>query len=291
MLNGLDALVIDLQDVGARPYTYIWTIKHALEAAVENDIEIWVLDRPNPVGGLGVDGGVLKPDHFTFVGGAEIPLCHGMTMGEMALFVKNNYFPTAKLNVLWMDNYKSDSFFDETGLPWVIPSPNMPTLDTAIVYPGMVIFETVNVSEGRGSVIPFELFGAPFINKVEFLKELKRHNLEGFILREHDFIPTFNKFTKENCAGFQIHVTDRKKLKPVAMAAAILQAIYKTSTQFNYTDGPYEYEYEKLPIDIVSGDTTLRKWIESNGSIDDLLNIWKSEQVGFTKEFEKVKHY
>ncbi|MCP4297051.1 MAG: DUF1343 domain-containing protein, partial [Proteobacteria bacterium] len=148
MVDGLDAIIVDLQDVGARPYTYIWTIKHVLESAVENGFEVWVLDRPNPVGGLGVDGSVLKPDHFTFVGGAEIPLCHGMTMGEMALWVKNVYCPEADLNIVWMDGYNGSSFYDETSLPWVLPSPNMPTLDTAIVYPGMVLFETVNISEG-----------------------------------------------------------------------------------------------------------------------------------------------
>jgi uncharacterized protein YbbC (DUF1343 family) len=291
MIDGLDALIIDLQDVGARPYTYIWTIKHALEAAIENDISIWVLDRPNPVGGLGVDGGVLKSDHFTFVGGANIPLCHGMTMGEMALFVQKQYFPEAKLNVVWMENYKSNSFFDETGLPWVLPSPNMPTLDTAIVYPGMVLFETINVSEGRGSVIPFELFGAPFINKQEFLAEMKKHNLEGFVLREHDFIPTFNKFSGENCAGFQIHITDRKKLKPVALATAIMKSINDSSTGFKFTDGPYEYEYDKLPIDIVSGDAQLRNWVESGGTVSELQEIWIKEQEQFFKEFLEVKHY
>ena len=291
MIDGLDAIIIDLQDIGARPYTYIWTIKHILESAQENSYSVYVLDRPNPVGGLGVDGGVLKDDYFTFVGGANIPLCHGMTMGEMAIWIKEIYTPNVDLKVIKMIGYKGSSFFDETGLPWVLPSPNMPTLDTAIVYPGMVLFETINVSEGRGSVIPFELFGAPFLNKGLFLQEMKKHKLDGFILREHDFIPTFNKFSGSNCAGFQIMVTNRNQFKPVSTAAAIMKSIAKSSDQFSYTDGPYEYEYEKLPVDIVSGDSNLRDWIDSDSSIKELQDLWAKEQTPFLEKFKSIKLY
>ena len=164
MLKDIDVLVIDLQDVGARLYTYIWTVKLCLEACSESGIPVWILDRPNPIGRLPFDGPVLKEEYFTFVGGASIPLCHRMTIGEMAIWIKEKYHPACNLNIVWMKNWRRSSLFSETGLPWVLPSPNMPTLQTAIVYPGTVLIEALNLSEGRGTTIPFELFGAPFID-------------------------------------------------------------------------------------------------------------------------------
>lgn len=292
MMQNLDAIVIDLQDVGARPYTYIWTLKHCMEACIESNIPLYVLDRPNPVAHLGVDGAILASDHFTFVGGAEIPLAHSMTMGEMALWIKKVYYPNAELEILGMDGWSRDMSYRDTKLPWVLPSPNMPTIETAIVYPGMVLFETVNVSEGRGSVIPFELFGAPFIDKTLFRDSMKKHTLDGLILREHDFIPTFNKHSDSYCSGFQIHITDMNTFKPVKMASALMQASYDSSNgAFSFTEPPYEYEFDKPPVDIVSGDSSLREWVTSGESIGELEKVWQKKYGEFNEIFESVKLY
>ena len=191
MLDGIDIFMIDLQDVGARLYTYIWTVKLCMEACSDAGIPVWILDRPNPVGRLMFDGPVLKKEYFTFVGGASIPLCHRMTLGEMALWIREKYYPQCDLNIIWMKNWKRSSLFGETGLPWVLPSPNIPTVQTAMVYPGTVLIEALNLSEGRGTTIPFELFGAPFINSVALKKNLDSRHIRGCVFRSHDFIPTF----------------------------------------------------------------------------------------------------
>ncbi|TAL58656.1 MAG: DUF1343 domain-containing protein, partial [Bacteroidetes bacterium] len=257
MLREIDVLLIDLQDVGARLYTYVWTVKLCMEACSEAGIPIWILDRPNPIGGLPFDGPVLKKEYFTFVGGASIPLCHRMTMGEMALWIRENYYPGCELNIIWMKNWNRSSFYIETGLPWVLPSPNMPTLQSAIVYPGTVLIEALNLSEGRGTTIPFELFGAPFIDAEKLKKNLDKRNIGGCAFRVHSFIPAFHKFCGEFCNGLQIHVKDIKLFKPVGTALEIFDAIIETSApdSLKFKIPPYEYEYKLMPFDILSGDS------------------------------------
>lgn len=292
MLDNVDVIVIDLQDVGARPYTYIWTIKECMAAAVAYDKRVVVLDRPNPVGFLGIDGAVLKEGYFSFVGGAHIPLAHGMTMGEMARFVQRAYFSELDLQVVAMEGWDRSMDFYKTGLPWVLPSPNMPSERTAIVYPGMVLFETVNVSEGRGTTTPFEMFGAPWIDVELFEKSMKKHGLDGYVLRRHDFIPTFNKFHGDYCHGFQIHPVDLGLFRPVALPVALMQACYESSGgAFSFTNPPYEYEFEIPPVDIVSGDETLRSWVVSGEPIAALTETWEREYLGFREAFEQIKMY
>lgn len=292
MLENVDIIVVDLQDVGARPYTYIWTIKECLHAAQEFQKEVVVLDRPNPVSFLGLDGAVLKDGFFSFVGGANIPLAHGMTMGEMALFVQREYFRNAVLHVVKMEGWDRSMSFPETGLPWVLPSPNMPTERTAIVYPGMVLFETVNVSEGRGTTTPFEVFGAPWIDVELFEKSLQKHQLDGFVLRRHDFIPTFNKFHSEYCRGFQIHPTNLTSFKPVALPVALMQACYESGGgAFAFTNPPYEYEFEIPPVDIVSGDASLRSWVTSGEPVAALEEVWYDEYKSFRETFNTITLY
>ena len=184
MLREIDLLLVDLQDVGARLYTYIWTLKLCMEACSEAKIPVCILDRPNPIGKLPFDGPVLKKEYFTFVGGASVPLCHRMTMGEMALLLKENYFPGCSLTVIWMKGWNRHSLYTETGLPWVLPSPNMPTLKSAMVYPGTVLIEGLNLSEGRGTTIPFELFGAPFIDARKLKTNLDRRNIPGSCIQD-----------------------------------------------------------------------------------------------------------
>lgn len=293
MLKGLDAFLVDLQDVGARPYTYIWTVKLCMEACLERQIPVWVLDRPNPIAAVPFDGPMLNKELFTFVGGAEFPLCHRMTMGEMALFLKKEYFPSLELKVVWMNRWCRDSLFTETGLPWVLPSPNIPTLQSALVYPGMVLLEATNVSEGRGSCIPFELCGAPYIVTEPFIRNLCNRELPGCVFRQHSFIPTFNKWKGNYCNGVQVHVTDPRSYQPVFTTASIIEAIIQTldTDEFAFKEPPYEYEYSMLPFDILAGDVTLRKYLLEGRSVDELRKKWHDDRSGFNKKFEAIAHY
>jgi uncharacterized protein YbbC (DUF1343 family) len=292
MLSGLDALVIDLQDVGTRPYTYIWTMKLCIEACTENGVSVWVLDRPNPIGGIPFDGPMLNEDFFSFVGGAVIPMCHRLTIGEIALLLQKTYFPSSDLNIVWMDGWKRSCLFSQTGLPWIIPSPNMPTFDTALVYPGMVLLEATNISEGRGTTRPFEIFGAPYIKMPETLKILNSLQLPGCIFREHGFIPTFQKWSGEYCNGFQIHVTDPSVFIPVFTAVAIISVIADMSgKEFVFKGPPYEYETGKMPFDILSGSEKLRKSIEERESLMSIRECWVRSYRGFNAVFREIAHY
>jgi uncharacterized protein YbbC (DUF1343 family) len=293
MLDQIDVLLIDLQDVGARLYTYIWTVKLCMEACSEIGIPVWILDRPNPIGTLPLDGPVLKEEFFTFVGGASIPLCHRMTIGEMALWLKEKYYPACNLNVIWMKGWHRSSLYCETGLPWVLPSPNMPTQQTAIVYPGTVLIEALNLSEGRGTTIPFELFGAPFINAEKLKRNLEKKAIPGCAFRIHSFIPTFHKFSGEFCNGLQIHITDIKNYKPVVTAFHIFDSIIETSApdSLKFNQPPYEYEYRLMPFDILAGDSGMRKTLINRGDITIEIEKWTFENEKFRKEFSQLSAY
>lgn len=293
MLENIDALVIDLQDVGARLYTYVWTVKLCMEACTEAGIPVWVLDRPNPIGKVPFDGPVLKDEYFTFVGGASIPLCHRMTMGEMALWIKGKYYAKCDLTVISMTGWKRKSLFSETGLPWVLPSPNMPTVDTAVVYPGTVLLEALNISEGRGTTIPFELFGAPFIDPVKLKENLDARRIPGCAFRIHGFIPTFHKFAGEYCNGLQIHVTNPETYYPVATALDIFDAIIETSPENSllFKEPPYEYEYKLKPFDILSGDSFMRTSLINRAPVNIEKERWQYEIEEFKKEFRLFSIY
>ncbi len=293
MLENIEALIIDLQDVGARLYTYIWTVKLCIEACSETGIPVWILDRPNPIGAVGFDGPVLKEEFFTFVGGASVPLCHRMTIGELARWIKGKYYPGSNLNIVWMKNWRRNSLYSQTGLPWVLPSPNMPTEMTAIVYPGTVLIEALNLSEGRGTTIPFELFGAPFINAELLKKNLDSRGIKGCAFRVHNFIPTFHKFAGENCNGIQIHVTDPTQFKPVETALDIFDAVIETSpaNSLQFKLPPYEYEYNLMPFDILSGDSGMRTTLLNRGDIKSEKERWASEIDEFRKEFKEISAY
>jgi uncharacterized protein YbbC (DUF1343 family) len=293
MLKNIDAFIVDIQDVGARLYTYVWTLKLCMEVCSEAGIPVWVLDRPNPVAGLSYDGPVLKKEFFTFVGGACIPLCHRMTPAEIAIWCREKYIETCDLNIVRLENWGRELMFNETGLPWVIPSPNMPGLNTAIVYPGMVLLEAMNLSEGRGTTIPFELSGAPYVKSVELFKNLTARNIPGCRFRVHNFIPTFNKYTGEYCSGIQVHVTDIKRYRPVATAAEMIEAIIQTSepSAVIFNNPPYEYEYGLMPFDILSGDSSLRHTLESGASLSQEFEKWQEETESFRKEFSRISLY
>ena len=293
MLSGLEALVVDLQDVGARLYTYIWTVKLCMEACAEAGIPVFILDRPNPIGRVMADGPVLREEYFTFVGGASIPMCHRMTIGEMAVWIREKHIPGCDLHVIRAKGWRRNMLYPETGLPWVLPSPNMPTPQTALVYPGTVLAEALNLSEGRGTVIPFELTGAPFINSHRLLSELRSRKIPGCSFRMHDFIPTFHKFSGEYCRGIQIHVTDASSFRPVATALHLFDAIIHTSPHgsMTFNPPPYEYEYRLMPFDILSGDSRMREVLENGLSLSEEILRWDNSIAEFSTVFRDMALY
>lgn len=291
-LSGLDAFIVDVQDVGARPYTYIWTVKLCMEACAQAGIPLWILDRPNPIAALPFDGPVLSDRFHSFVGGAPVPLCHRMTMGEMAMLLKKLYFPKADLHIVWMKGWYRNSLWLQTGLPWVLPSPNMPTFETSLVYPGMVLLEATNLSEGRGTTRPFEIFGAPFLDVEKVIKEIGSCNIKGCAFRKHDFIPTFQKWQGKYCRGLQVHVTEPRQYEPVFTTAALLQAVIKTSgNQFSFMQPPYEYDTVNMPFDILSGDVTLREALARGDDLRTEKETWRKSYKAFLALFKEVSHY
>jgi uncharacterized protein YbbC (DUF1343 family) len=254
MLENLDALLIDLQDVGARYYTFIWTMFLGMRACEQCDVHVVVLDRPNPIKGITTEGPLLDPDYRSFVGLHPLPVRHGRTIGELAALFRDEAFPRCRLTILPMIGWDRAMWFDQTGLPWVMPSPNMPTLETATVYPGMCLLEGTNISEGRGTTRPFELFGAPFIDAEALTRELNQLGLPGVRFRENWFQPTFHKFSGEICGGAQLHVTDRDLFTPYRAGIEIIRTIRRMShDSFLWKQPPYEYEYHRLPIEVLLG--------------------------------------
>lgn len=254
MLRDLEALVVDLQDVGARYYTFVWTMYLAMKACEREGISIVVLDRPNPINGLTTEGPRLDPAYCSFVGLHPLPVRHGLTIGELANKFREEAFPRIDLHILPMRGWDRSRWFDQTGLTWVMPSPNMPTLETAIVYPGMCLLEGTNISEGRGTTRPFEIFGAPFIDAESFCREINELKLPGVYFREISFQPTFHKFAGDICGGAQVHVTDRNLFQPFASGVEIIRRLKKRHPKhFAWKQPPYEYEYHRLPIEVLIG--------------------------------------
>jgi uncharacterized protein YbbC (DUF1343 family) len=282
MLGGLDVLVIDLQDIGARIYTYIYTMANCLRACGRHGIPVIVCDRPNPINGVDVEGARLVPGFESFVGLYPIPMRHGMTIGELARFFNDQFALGAALEVVAMEGWRREMYFDETGLPWVMPSPNMPTLDTAIVYPGTVLFEGVLLSEGRGTTRPFELVGAPWIDADAFARDMNALGLPGTHFRPAVFEPTFQKHAKQACGGCQIHVVDRHAFRPVLTGAALIEMFRRHAPeQFAWRQPPYEYEHEKLPIDILAGSDALRLQIEAGIPLQEIAGSWRADEAAF----------
>ncbi|MBI5741290.1 MAG: DUF1343 domain-containing protein [Nitrospirae bacterium] len=284
MLNDIDALVIDMQDIGARYYTFIWTMELCMQACAETGKAVVVLDRPNPLGGTITEGPVLDTSYSSFVGQRPLTVRHGMTIGEIGNYLKGEFYPSLNFHIISMKGWKRKMWFDETGLHWVPPSPNMPTPDTAVVYPGMCLLEATNLSEGRGTTRPFEIFGAPFIDADTLARALGKFRLPGVIFRPMYFQPTFQKHAGSLCGGAQIHVTDRNIFRPFKTGVAIMKAVHELyPAHFTWKQPPYEYETEKMPIDILAGTDRLRKDIEDGRSLE-YMEKWWSGQCG---EFDR----
>ena len=292
MLGDLDVLVVDLPDVGTRIYTYIYTMANVLVAARKHGLPVIVCDRPNPIGGTQVEGPMLEPGFESFVGLYPIPMRHGLTMGELARLFNEHFGIGAALEVVTMDGWQREMYQDDTGTPWVMPSPNMPTLDTAIVYPGTVLFEGANVSEGRGTTRPFELVGAPGVVAELFAERMNRRDLPGAVFRPVVFEPTFHKHAKESCGGCQIHVTDRRAFRAVETGVALVAEFRaELGDRFAWRDPPYEYEHIKLPFDILAGATTLREQLEAGVPVGDIARGWEAGVAPFAAVRERFLLY
>nr|WP_319493074.1 DUF1343 domain-containing protein [uncultured Desulfobacter sp.] len=276
MFDTIDTLVIDIQDVGTRVYTFIYTISYCLETAAALGKSIVILDRPNPVGGLQIEGNILEEAYASFVGRYPIPMRHGMTVGEISAFFNTSQGINCDLTVVPMQGWTRDMYWQDTGLVWIPPSPNLPTPLSAMVYPGQVILEGTNLSEGRGTTLPFEQFGAPFLD-IHTLKQRVQDRLKGVVLRPLCFQPTSGKWQDQMCKGFHIHVTDRKLYKPYLYSLILLQEIIRANpNEFAFKEPPYEYEFERLPLDLILGSRNLRKHIEN---INDLIELEKTWQI------------
>lgn len=292
MFEGIDVLVIDLQDVGTRVYTYSTTMGLCLEASAAAGLKVAVLDRPNPIGGDCVEGCVLEPEHRSFVGRYGVPMRHGLTMAEYARFMVVETGLACDLEVIPLQGWTRRMLFPQTGLPWVFPSPNMPSWETALVYPGMVLFEGTNVSEGRGTTLPFLLFGAPFVDQEALGRRLSQRHLPGVALRPVTFEPVFDKWKGQLCRGFQIHVRDAARVKPFALGLELIQALLEIHRDaFQWLPPPYEYEWEKLPIDILLGNGWLRGELESGVGVELLEARWAEGLAEFREARQQMLLY
>jgi uncharacterized protein YbbC (DUF1343 family) len=284
MLEEVDALVFDIQDTGTRVYTFIYTMALAMEAAREQGKKFVVLDRPNPIGGLQTEGNILEPQYRSFVGMYPIPMRHGMTVGELAGMFNSEFRIDCDLEVIKMEGWQREMYFEDTGLAWVMPSPNMPTVDTAVVYPGSVMIEGTLVSEGRGTTRPFEITGAPYIDPVALAEELNRENLSGVVFRPLHFQPTFHKFAGALCGGVQLHVVDRTRFNPVITGVALISAMRRLyPNDFGWQKPPYEYVFDRLPIDVIAGSARVREQIEANETLDDIEAGWREGLADFNE--------
>jgi uncharacterized protein YbbC (DUF1343 family) len=284
MLDLIDVLVIDIQDVGARIYTFVYTMANCLRAAARKGLPVIVCDRPNPIGGVAVEGPMLEKGYESFVGQFPIPMRHGMTVGELARLFNERYAIGAKLEIVPMEGWSRDMYMDATGLPWVMPSPNMPTLDTAIVYPGTVLFEGTMLSEGRGTTRPFELIGAPWLDAERLAERMNGAGVAGVHFRPATFEPTFQKHARATCGGCQIHVTSRQEFEPVKAGVSLMRECYGLAPdRFRWRDPPYEYEHDKMPIDILAGSPALRQQIERQVPLDDIITSWERGESDFAE--------
>lgn len=292
MLADVDVLVVDLQDVGTRIYTYIYTMANCLRAARTHGIRVVVCDRPNPINGHAIEGAALDPDYTSFVGQFPIPMRHGLTIGEAARLFNDHFGLNAAVDVVPMDGWQRSMYFDATGLPWVLPSPNIPTLDTAIVYPGAVLFEGTLISEGRGTTRPFEIIGAPWIDGERLADAMNARDLPGVIFRPVFFEPTFHKHARQTCGGCQIHVADRDTFLPFRTSVELLVEFHREAPgRPIWRDPPYEYEHVKPPIDILYGSDRLRRGVDAGEAADRIGAGWARDEDAFRALREKFLLY
>ena len=276
MLKDLDVIVFDMQDVGCRIYTFVYTMANCMKAARAFGKRMVVCDRPNPINGVGVEGNVLEAEHASFVGLFPMPTRHGMTVGELARLFNEHFSINCDLTVIPMDGWSRKNWMDEIDAPWVLPSPNMPTLDSATVFPGTVHFEGTQLSEGRGTTRPFELIGAPYIAPEEYADALNAIGLPGVFFRACIFQPTFQKHAGVSCGGAQLHVINRDAFNSVITGIAMVKTAYDMySDKFRWKEPPYEYVYDRNPFDVISGTTAIREAIEQGTDLKAIEESWQ----------------
>ncbi len=284
MLGDVDDIVVDLQDVGCRIYTFIYTMANCLRAAKKYGKRVVVCDRPNPINGNDIEGNITEDEFTSFVGQFALPTRHGMTIGELAKMFNEHFGIGCELEVIKMQNWSREMWGDETGLPWTLPSPNIPDVDTCVVFPSTVHLEGTELSEGRGTTLPFFLNGAPFIDAYDWASELRSFNFPGVAFREAYFRPTFCEFAGETCGGVQIHITDRNAFTPVIVGIAMVKSIYDMYPEnFQWRQNAYEYEFGKNPFDVICGTDKIRKQIEAGVSIEQIKADWVDGLQGFTE--------
>lgn len=292
MLHGLEAVILDLQDVGVRVYTFVWTMALAMEACAEAGVRFVVLDRPNPIGCDRRAGPVLHPGFESFVGLHPVPLRHGLTCGELALWLNDARGIACELEVIPCDGLRRQMRWHDTGLPWVMPSPNLPTVDSCDVYPGMVLLEGTNLSEGRGTTRPFEFVGAPYLEARAFTERLNAHGLPGVRFRPCHFEPTFQKHAGRMCGGVQLHVSDTEAFEPIRTAVALLSVAKELApTAFAWRTPPYEYEEVLPPIDMLWGHNGLRTGVESGATVDEIMRGVDQELADFADNVARFLLY
>lgn len=290
MLAGIDLVICDLQDVGARFYTFLYTMANVMAGCGEHGVLVWVLDRPNPISGLRPDGPVLEPEFASFIGLYPIPMRHGLTVGELARLFCDSFGVTCKLRVIQMRGWIRDMWFEQTGLPWVPPSPNMPLVETAAVYPGLCLIEGTNVSEGRGTVRPFETFGAPWVDPAKLKSRLLEYELPGAAFREAYFTPTASKFEGERCAGVQVYVTDRGAFRAPLTGTAVVHALYTLYPE-RFEFRPPSPVHGKRFFDLLAGNSRLREAIEAGTDPWRIAESWDAELAAFEPHARAAMFY
>jgi len=292
MLQGVDTMVYDVQDVGSRYYTFVYTMLHVMQACARERKRVVVLDRPNPLGGEALDGNLLDPEYRSFVGMHPLLVRHGMTSGELALMFKRELALDVELEVVKMKGWRRPMHYEDTGLPWVLPSPNIPTVDTAFVYPGGCLIEGTNLSEGRGTTRPFELVGAPWLDAQALSRALAAERLPGVGFRATAFTPTFQKHQGVLCHGVQLHVHDRARF-PAFLTYLLLihHARRQDEARFAWRDPPYEYEHTKLAIDILCGTDRIRRAIERGVSPRSFARGFRRDAAAFRRRRRKFLLY
>ena len=292
MLRDVDVLVFDMQDVGCRIYTFVYTLANCMRAASKFGKRVVVCDRPNPINGVSVAGNILEPEYASFVGQFPLPTRHGMTVGELARMFNDHFSINCDLEVVPMNGWRREFWHDDTDAPWVLPSPNMPTLDSATVFPGTVHFEGTQVSEGRGTTRPFELIGAPYIDPDAYADKLNALQLPGVFFRSCGFQPAFQKHAGVTCGGVQVHVTDRDHFEPVFTGVAMVKLVHDMyPNEFHWKEPPYEYVYDKNPFDVIAGTNKIRAAFEEGVELDAIRASWERALLEFKQLRESFLIY
>ncbi|MBX3290647.1 MAG: DUF1343 domain-containing protein [Acidobacteria bacterium] len=286
MLADVDTIVVDLQDVGCRIYTFVYTMANCMRAAAKYGKRVVVCDRPNPINGNAIEGNITEDEFTSFVGQFALPTRHGMTIGELAKMFNEHFGIGCDLEVIEMTDWSREMWGEDTGLPWILPSPNIPDVDTCVVFPATVHLEGTELSEGRGTTLPFFLNGAPFIDAYAWAAELRNFDLPGVAFREAYFQPTFCEFAGQTCGGVQLHITDRNAFTPVITGVAMVKTAYDLyPDHFQWRQNDYEYEFGKNPFDVVCGTDKIRKAIETGVSLKEIEDSW----VEGLKEFDEIR--